>query len=118
MELQLVALTDPFSKILLRFEANMRHNEQVPDHDRFFLLHSSINRCKEEIRTVASKRIKILVVYALQFKQDFPAMSRLEDLLEPRMSASLTDMSRLDPENRKLNEEFTVMRKRKLGVPL
>ena len=75
MELQLVALTDPISKILLRFEVNMRHNEQVPDHDWFFLLHSSIKRYKEEIRIVVSKRIKILVLYALQVKQEFPAMS-------------------------------------------
>ena len=75
MELQLVVLTDPFSKIVLRFEVNMRHNEQVPGRDWFFLLHSSINRCKEEIRVVASKRIKILVLYALQVKQEFPAMS-------------------------------------------
>ena len=34
------------------------------------------------------------------------------------MSASLTEMSRLDPKNCQPNEEFTVMLKRKLRLPL
>ena len=38
-------------------------------------------------------------------------------LLEPRMSASPTNMSRLDPKNRRTNEEFAVMLKRKLSHP-
>ena len=96
----------------------LRCAEQVPDRDSFFLLKSSTNRCKEEIRKVASERIKILLNIVLHANNDKATLSQLEDLLEPRMSASLTDMSRLDPKNRRPNEEFTVMLKRKLRLPL
>ena len=50
--------------------------------------------------------------------QDFPGLSQLKDLLEPRMPAPLTDMSRFDPKNRRSNEIFTVMLKHKLRFPL
>ena len=85
----------------------------MPDQDKIFTLRLPVNRCRDEIRTVASRCIKIVVLYVLRANQDIPSLYQLDDLLEPRMSASLTDMSRLDPKHCRLNKEFTVMLKRK-----
>ena len=89
-------------------------SEQVSGRDSFFLLRSSTNKCKEQIRSVASKRLKVLLCLVLEYNKDVETLSQLEDLLEPRMSASLIEMTRLDPKNCRPNKEFTVMLKRKL----
>ena len=91
----LPALT-PFRKYYEDFQT-ICVSEQVPDRDSFFLLRSSTNKCKEQIRNVASKCLKILLCLVLESNKDMETLSQLEDLLEPRMSVSLTEMSRLDP---------------------
>ena len=68
---------------------------------------------------VTSKRIKkVLLYHVLQSNDDTSTLSQLEGLLKPRMLASLSEMSRLDPKNRRPNEAFTVTLKRKLWLPL
>ena len=46
----------PFQKYYQDFK-RVCVSEQVPDQDSFFLLQSPTNRCKEEIKKVASKHI-------------------------------------------------------------
>ena len=84
----------------------------MPDRDSFFLLRSSTNKCKEQIKSVASKRLKVLLDLVLESNRNMETLAQLEDLLERRMFASLIEMSHLDPKNRRPNEEFTVMLKR------
>ena len=45
-------------------------SEQVPDQDSFFLLQSSINKCSEQIRNIAYKRLKILLCLVLESNKD------------------------------------------------
>ena len=77
---------------------------------------SSANRCKKEIRTAALKCLEVSVSYVFQVNGDTPTLSQLDDLLEPKMSVSLADMNIIDPKNRRPNEEFSVMLKRKLRL--
>ena len=90
----------------------------VPDRDACFLLESSVNRCKEEIRTTASQRLKVMVAQIFLINQDLQSLCLMEDLLEPGMASSLVDMSRLEPKNRRQKDKFRVMLKRKLRLPL
>ena len=71
----------------------------------------------EQIKSVASKHLKVLICLVIESNKDVATPSQLKDLLEPRMSVSLTEMSSLDPKNRRSGEEFTVMLKRKLPLP-
>ena len=64
----------------------------------------------------AASRTKLLVEFEL--RDDQPALDQLEDLLEPKMSASLLDMGQLNPKHRQKNEDFTTMLKRKLRLEL
>ena len=66
------------------------------------------------MRSVASKRLKVLLGLVLESNRDMETLAKLEDLLKPRLSASLTKISRLDPKNCRPNEKFTVMLKQKL----
>ena len=93
-------------------------SKQVPDRDSFLLLRSSTNKLKEQIKSVASKQLKVLLGLVLESNRDMETLSQLEDLLEPRMSAPLTEMSRLNPNNHRPNKDFTVMLKCKLRLPL
>ena len=115
---QFLAFTGPLSEVLPRLQIDMRVSKQVPDQELFFLPRPSTDRCKEKIRKVASKHIKVLICHALHSNNDISTLSRLDDLLEPRISASLTEISQLDPKNCRPNEEFTVMLKRKLRLLL
>ena len=83
--------------------------EQVSDQGSFFILRSSTNRCKDQIKSVMSKRLKVLLCLVLQSNEDVATLSLLEDLLEPRMSVSLTEMSSLDPKNCRPNEKVMVL---------
>ena len=64
----------------------------------------------------AASRIKRLIEYELQDDED--SLNQLEDLLDYRMSYSLLDMCRLRISNRRKNEDFTTMLKRKLRLEL
>ena len=73
---------------------------------------------QRKIITTAAKRPKMMVSHVLQAKNDIPTLSQLNNLLEPKMSAALTNMSRIEPKNRRLNEDFSVMLKHKLRLSL
>ena len=60
----------------------------------------------------AAKRTHKLAEYVSQ--DGLNSLIQLEDLLDPKLSYSLVEMSRLLPENRQKNEDFTTMLKRKL----
>lgn len=91
-------------------------SEQVENKVEFFLTKSSINTCRERIRMAAASRTKIILEFEL--KDDKASLDQLEDLLEPKMSAALLDMGRLNPTHRRKNEDFTTMLKRKLRLEL
>ena len=91
-------------------------SDKIEKRDNFFILKSSNNKCKDRIRTEAASRSKVLLNHTL--RDDLPSLSQIEDILCPRMSASLLDMSRLQPSGRRHNEDFKVMLKRKLRLPL
>ena len=77
-----------------------------------------MERMQEEMRTVPPKQLKVLVSRVLQVSKDFPALSQLDDLLEPQLPVSLMDMNRISLKNSRPNEEFTVMLKHKLRLPI
>ena len=91
-------------------------SEQVDDPLHFFMTKSSINTCRERLRLAAGQLIHDIV--ELELEDDDAALEQLEDLLEPTMSSALLDMSRLRPCNRRKNEDFTLMLKRKLRLEL
>ena len=72
-----------------------------------FLSSSSLNTCRERISKEAAERTKQLI--ELEWQDDPDSLHQLEDLLEPRHSYALVDMSRLEPKNRQKNEQFGVM---------
>jgi hypothetical protein len=49
----------PFHKYYTDFR-DLCVSEIVPNRDAFFLLKSSVNRCKEEIRTTTSQQLKLM----------------------------------------------------------
>ena len=57
-----------------------------------FLLQSSLNRCKEESRSVAYDRLKVVVAHLFIANNDRQSFKQMEDLLEPRMASSLVDI--------------------------
>ena len=52
----------PFQKYYQDFKT-IFVSKQVPDKNFFFLFQTSTNRCKEEIKKVASKCIKVLICH-------------------------------------------------------
>ena len=96
--------------------ANTCVSEQVADRVEFFLHKSSINTCRERLRIAAASLTTPLLEYEL--RDDKASLDQLEDLLEPKMSASLLDMGRLNPAHRRQNDDFTTMLKRKLRLEL
>ena len=62
-------------EILPRFSVNMRQSEQVPDRDSFCLLRSSTDKCKEQIKSVASKCLKVLLSLVLESTKDMTTLS-------------------------------------------
>ena len=50
-------------------------SEQIPDQDSFILLQSSTNRCKEEIKKLASRRIKVLIYHIVQSNDNMSTFS-------------------------------------------
>ena len=86
------------------------------DKAEFFINKSGINTCRERISLEAGRRTKILVKHEL--RDDMDSLIQLEDLLDPKMSSALLDMSRLDINARRKNDNFTVMLKRKLRLEL
>ena len=81
-----------------------------------FLSSSSLNTCRERISKEAAERTKQLI--ELEWQDDPGSLHQLQDLLEPRHSYALVDMSRLQPKNRQKNEQFGVMLQRKLRLAL
>ena len=86
------------------------------DKNDFFINKSGINTCRERISKEAGRRTKLLV--KREFRDDMDSLIQLEDLLDPKMSMSLLDMSRLNANNRRGNNDFTTMLKRKLRLEL
>ena len=89
-----------------------------PDKVETFLSSSSLNTCRERISKEAAERTKQLIELEWQWQDDPDSLHQLEDLLEPRHSYALVDMSRLQPKNKKKNEQFGVMLRRKLRLAL
>ena len=81
--------------------------EQVDDRLKFLLTKSSSNTYKERIRMHTAQHLESLI--QLDRKDDPDALDQLADMLDPKMSYSLLDMSRLTIENRRKTEEFTIM---------
>ena len=86
------------------------------DKTEFFINKSGINTCRERVSFEAGRRTKILVKHEL--RDDMDSLIQLEDLLDPKMSSALLDMSRLNVNARRKNDDFTVMLKRKLRLEL
>ena len=59
----------PFQEYYSDFKA-ICASEQMPDQDPFHAAIASLNKCKDAMRTVVSKHIKILVSHALRTNQD------------------------------------------------
>lgn len=91
-------------------------SEQVDDRIGFFLSKSSTNTCRERLRLAAASRIKIILESVLE--DDMPSLIQLEDILEPKTSYSLLDIGRTLIKNRRPNDDFTTMLKRKLRLEL
>ena len=77
---------------------------------------TSINLCRERIKEESAERNKQLLEFVWQ--DDQPSLDQLEDLLEPRQSRALVDMSRIPTKNRQKNEHFGIMLRRKLRLAL
>lgn len=73
-----------------------------------FLSTSSLNTCRECINKEVADRTKQLLL-ELEWQNDPDSLHQLEDLLEPRHSYALVDMTRLKPKNRQKNEQFGVV---------
>ena len=96
--------------------ANICVSEQMENSFDFFLYKSSLNTCRERIRLASSKRTKIMLEH--EWSSDSDALGQMEDLLDPKMAACLLDMSRLCEDHRRRNDDFVIMLKRKLRLPL
>ena len=96
--------------------ANICVSEQVDDPYDFFIHKAGLNTCRDRLRTAAADSLKHCVEH--QFRDDKASLGQLEDMLTPRMSAALVDCPRIVPTNRRKNEEWGVMLKRKLRLPL
>ena len=81
-----------------------------------FMHDSSINMCRERINHAAANHTKQVVEH--EWRDDQDSLDQLEDLLEPRHSKALMDMSRLNPKNRQSNEKFGISLRRKLRLSL
>ena len=75
-----------------------------------------LNTCRERINNATTKSTLRLLRTALA--DDQSALNQLDDILCPHMSTSLVDMPRSNPANRRRNEDFSLMIKRKLRLPL
>ena len=95
---------------------NICVSERMPNQDDFFLFRSSLNTCRERINNATTKTTLRLLRTALA--DDQSALNQLDDILCPHMSTSLVDMPRSNPANRRRNEDFSLMIKRKLRLPL
>ena len=67
-------------------------------------------------RTKIGARTKMKIKHVLRHDKD--CLGQLEDLLDPKMSYSLLDMSRIPQKNRHKDEDFDIMLKPKLRLPL
>ena len=81
-----------------------------------FMSTTSVDTCHERIRAAAADRHKQLIEQDWDDKPE--SLHQLEDILEPRHSFALVDMSRLKPKNRQKNEHFGIMLCRKLRLAL
>ena len=81
-----------------------------------FMSTTSVDICHERIRAAAADRHKQLIEQEWEDKPE--SLHQLEDILEPRHSFALVDMSRLKPKNRQKNEHFGIMLCRKLRLAL
>ena len=91
-------------------------DSEINDKIQYFISKSSINGCRERIKSTASTRLKSMIYHSLRNDKD--SLDQIEDILERKMSYSLVDMSRLNPKNRRKNEDFSIMLKRKLRLKL
>ena len=76
--------------------------ESVANRDEFFLLELLLDRYKEEIRSVVSDRLKGTEAHFLIVNNNRQSLKQTEDLLEPKMTSSLIDMSRLEQKQKRI----------------
>ena len=86
-------------------------NQSVENKMTHFLHKSSPNTCKEQIKDKASSRI---TTFLLHNTKDFLTKKKLLEILQPRPSKSLIEMSRAEPSHRQKNQNFHINLKRKL----
>jgi hypothetical protein len=91
-------------------------SDRLPNQDDFFLFRSSFNTCRQRINDATTQITLRLLRRALA--DDPSSLNQLEDILCPHMSTCLVDMPRSNPANRRRNEDFSLMLKRKLRLPL
>jgi len=96
--------------------SNICINTDDADKLNTFMTSTSINLCRERIKVESAERNKQLLEFVWQ--DDQPSLDQLEDLLEPRQSRALVDMSRIPAKNRQKNEHFGIMLRRKLRLAL
>ncbi len=89
-------------------------SSEVQDKYSFFINHSSMNTCRERIKSSVSKRI----IKDLESLADEGTKGMLEDVLDRKMSMAMIDMSRIPLRNRLKNDLFTILLKRKLRLDL
>ena len=80
-----------------------------------FLHKSSPNTCKEQIKDKPANRI---TTFLLHSTKDFLTKKKLLEILQPRTSKSLIEMSRAEPSHRQKNQNFDINLKRKLRLEL
>ena len=86
------------------------------DQFDFFLKKSSLTTCRDRIRLRAARRARHTIEHL--WARDAPSLAQLGDLLDPKMAASLMDLSRTTVSNRRRDDDFRCMLKRKLRLPL
>jgi hypothetical protein len=84
------------------------------DRYNFFLLNSSMNTCRERINLDLAGRLRS----DLESLADTTTLSMLDDILDPKMSMALFEMSRIPLRNRIRSDIFTLLIKRKLRLNL
>ena len=90
-------------------------SDSVDNDMTHFLYRSSPNTCKDRIKDEAS--IRIMRFIKTELKHDL-TNAKLGEILLPSTSKSLTEMSRLDPDNRMSNDHFQISLTRKLRMSL
>lgn len=111
--------TSPLFQLYRHYSPPLRNictPQDTTNRDHHFIFKSSLPRCHDHINAEIASRSRTIIQHDLS--HDIEGLYQLPDILEPRSSAALLDMSRLQSSNRRTNKDFTIALCRKLRLPL